>query len=69
MKKNINKLKAQAQAMISTETSLEEGNEEEDINGEEEGSMEKYPIQETGWHCVSSFPISWVQQHITSLSL
>lgn len=55
--------------MISTETSLEEGNEEEDINGEEEGSMEKYPIQEIGWHCISSFPISWVQQHITSLSL
>ncbi|KAK8829372.1 hypothetical protein WA577_004637, partial [Blastocystis sp. JDR] len=50
VKKNLNKIKAQAQAMMSTEESVE--NEEEEENSEEEEELEEYPVQKEGWRVV-----------------
>ena len=70
VKKNINKLKAQAQAMISTEDSPEEeGNDEEELSEEEDDDSEEYAIQKIGWKCISSFPIPYITEHILSLSM
>lgn len=70
VKKNINKLKAQAQAMISTEDSPEEeGNDDEELSEEEDDDSEEYAIQKIGWKCISSFPIPYITEHILSLSM
>lgn len=58
MKKNISKLKAQAQAMISTEEMVipegEEGEEEENSDEENEGGEEArvYHIERQGWKII-----------------
>ena len=70
VKKNINKLKAQAQAMISTEDSPEEeGNDDEELSEEEDDDSEEYAIQKIGLKCISSFPIPYITEHILSLSM
>ena len=70
VKKNINKLKAQAQAMISTEENVpEEVNEDEEMSDEDEDESEEYPIQKIGWKCLSSFSTNYIHEHITSLSM
>ena len=60
VKKNLNKIKAQAQAMMSMEESVE--NEwanggcvrcrEEEENSEDEDELEEYPVQKEGWRVV-----------------
>lgn len=61
VKKNLNKIKAQAQAMMSTEESVENEyvrrmevrrREEEENSEEEEEELEEYPVQKEGWRVV-----------------
>lgn len=70
VKKNINKLKAQAQAMMSTEEiTMDEVNEEDEMSDDDDDENEDYPIQKTGWKCLSSFSTDYVNEHIASLSM
>lgn len=61
VKKNLNKIKAQAQAIMSTEESVENEcvrrvevmrREEEENSEEEEEELEEYPVQKEGWRVI-----------------
>lgn len=70
VKKNINRLKAQAHTIKSTdEQAGNEGNEEEELSDDDDDETEEYPIQKTGWKCISSFPIDYIHEHISILSM
>lgn len=61
VKKNINKLKAQAQAIMSTEeaTPMTPDEElEEDENSEEEEDTREYNVQKEGWKVILKLDLS-----------
>ena len=72
MKKNINKLKAQAQAIMSTEDSPppvpEEEGEEDDLSDEEGEDNEEYGIQKQGWKVVLSLEFASLNDFLLKLS-
>lgn len=74
MKKNINKLKAQAQAIMSTEDSPppapapEEEGEEDDLSDEEGEDNEEYGVQKQGWKMVLSLEFASLDDFLLKLS-
>ena len=74
MKKNINKLKAQAQAIMSTEDSPppvpapEEEGEEDDLSDEEGEDNEEYGVQKQGWKVVLSLEFASINDFLLKLS-
>ena len=75
MKKNINKLKAQAQAIMSTEDSppppvpvAEEEGEDDDLSDEEGEDNEEYGIQKQGWRVVLSLEFASLNDFLLKLS-
>ena len=74
MKKNINKLKAQAQAIMSTEDSPppapapEEEGEEDDLSDEEGEDAEEYGVQKQGWKVVLSLEFAALDDFLLQLS-